>query len=287
MPDVDASDFEFLELINIGEEALDLSGARFHDGVDFQFPDNILLQAGQRIVVAGRVESFELRYGAGVFVAGEFQGNLDNAGETVRLRDPSGENVLVFAYEEDWHAEAISQGCSLEVLDPRNGEYEIKQARQWTASRSVHGTPGTDGAEDGLTYEAWTAIEFSEIEIAEGLITGPDSDPDLDGIVNLIEYASGFAAKIPDPPIHVSPKVTSLPGGETVLEWNIRYRDGLTDLSIVLEESPDLRGWKESLVQGTANPVQSAPMMELQYSVPTSTLGGDQRFFRVRFRLRQ
>ena len=55
------SDFEFIELINISTDTLDLSGLSFLQGIDFTFPDSTpLLAPGERIVVANNRAALEV-----------------------------------------------------------------------------------------------------------------------------------------------------------------------------------------------------------------------------------
>jgi hypothetical protein len=64
--------------------------------------------------------AFEERWGTGLPVLGEFDGNLDNAGESLvlRLPPPYEAAVLRFAYDPAWLPQTNGQGPSLEVIDP-------------------------------------------------------------------------------------------------------------------------------------------------------------------------
>src|SRR5215218_9879186 len=50
-PDVKTEQVEFIELLNPGDQPLDLSGARFTNGVDYTFPSGASLPAGGYLVV--------------------------------------------------------------------------------------------------------------------------------------------------------------------------------------------------------------------------------------------
>ena len=104
LPGVVESDFEYLELMNIGATSLDLGGARFDNGVDFTFPPGFTLAAGARCLVVANQAAFQLRYGHAfdAQIAGVFGGNLDNNGETIQFLDNVGENILDFRYENSW-----------------------------------------------------------------------------------------------------------------------------------------------------------------------------------------
>jgi len=85
---------EFIELKNIGPQALDISGVTFTDGVAFVVPDLTILASGAFAVVVRDQLAFEGVYGTGLPVIGEYAPNaLKNGGERIELRDAVG-NVL-------------------------------------------------------------------------------------------------------------------------------------------------------------------------------------------------
>ena len=81
--------FEFVELQNTGPLTLDLTGVRFADGIEFEFPSMTLEPDEYVVVVSDQVE-FQNRYGAAVNVAGQYEGALSNGGEQIilTLADP-------------------------------------------------------------------------------------------------------------------------------------------------------------------------------------------------------
>ncbi len=81
-------DYEYLELKNVGNSPLDLRDVRFTKGVDFDFAGSAIevLAAGEYVLVVKNIAAFEARYGGGLPVAGEFDGdNLSNSGEQLKL----------------------------------------------------------------------------------------------------------------------------------------------------------------------------------------------------------
>jgi len=102
---LDAQLFEFIELRNIGPGRLDLRGVRFTEGVQFDFTTAVItnLAAGARLVLVHDTNAFALRFGSGLPVAGQFAGQLDNAGERIRLEDNYGEKILDFNYDNIWY----------------------------------------------------------------------------------------------------------------------------------------------------------------------------------------
>jgi len=92
----DNDDFEFIELQNTGTDVLDLTNVQFiknldDEGVVFQFTpsadDTHLLLPDQHVLVVANQTAFEARYGAGLPVAGVYEGGLKNSGEAIILID--------------------------------------------------------------------------------------------------------------------------------------------------------------------------------------------------------
>ena len=83
-PDFTADDFEFIELLNIAGESLDLSGLRVAEGIAFDMPNRIL-DVGQHVVIVNNRAAFEVRYGTAIDVIGEFVGTLSNRGERIAV----------------------------------------------------------------------------------------------------------------------------------------------------------------------------------------------------------
>ncbi|RQW04747.1 hypothetical protein EH222_10710, partial [candidate division KSB1 bacterium] len=67
--EVDDNDgeFEFIELKNIGEEILDLSGFNFSRGITYAFPNDALLAPDEFLVLASDKSAFSTRYGFQAF----------------------------------------------------------------------------------------------------------------------------------------------------------------------------------------------------------------------------
>ena len=96
------TEYEFVELKNIGATTLNLAGVRLGGGIEFTFPA-VSLPAGQFVVVVNNLSAFQSRYGGGVNVAGEFVGNLDNGGEdlVLELAEPYDAAALRFDFDDD------------------------------------------------------------------------------------------------------------------------------------------------------------------------------------------
>jgi hypothetical protein len=149
----DNNDFEFIELVNIGSRAIQLSDARLTrediagtmEGVEFDFSQSGIqeLGPGERVLVVENLQAFRSRYGSNLPVAGQWQGRLGNGGETITLR--AGEKTIQqFAYDDAWHPSTDGGGKSLEIIDATNPNRQAwSMASNWQPSQDIGGTPGS------------------------------------------------------------------------------------------------------------------------------------------------
>ena len=139
----DADAFEFIELHNPGTVTFPLEGVRFVDGVDFDFTGSWItrIPPGATVLLVKNLTAFELRYGPGLPVAGEYGGNFSNNGERVELVDADGETILAFTYDDaiETLKDADGSGPSLIAI----GSEEVpNQGIIWTTSDQIGGSPG-------------------------------------------------------------------------------------------------------------------------------------------------
>ncbi|MGE5795474.1 MAG: CotH kinase family protein, partial [Ignavibacteria bacterium] len=134
-------EFEFIELKNIGDETLDLSGMYFSRGITYSFPNNTALGPGAFIVVASSKDSFYTRYGFNAF--DEYEGQLDNSGETIALNTAAGDTLIKILYNDKypWPESADGNGHSI-VPREQNPYKDQNDAANWMASHEIHGNPG-------------------------------------------------------------------------------------------------------------------------------------------------
>lgn len=112
-------DGEFVEIYNKSAFPVDLTGWRFDKGIDFQFPNGTTLGAGDYLVVAANA-NFTSSSHPGITVLGDYEGNLANSGERLRLVDSFGNTADEVHYYTggDWPILAGGQGSSLELRHP-------------------------------------------------------------------------------------------------------------------------------------------------------------------------
>ncbi len=135
---------EYIELKNIGTRTLNLAGICLTNGVDFTFPD-LELDAGEYILVVKDLAAFTAQYEDGLYIAGEYSGKLDNAGERIKLEDAFGQTILDFEYADDWYDVTDGEGFSLTIKDPYNPDPNSWSRQDaWCASAFAGGSPGWD-----------------------------------------------------------------------------------------------------------------------------------------------
>jgi hypothetical protein len=83
-------------------------------------------------------------------VAGQFTGNLDNAGERIQLLDSANEEILDFTYNNSWHPTTDGLGFSLVVVDEFAEADAWSEKSQWRPSGTVGGAPGVGDPAPGV-----------------------------------------------------------------------------------------------------------------------------------------
>jgi hypothetical protein len=151
---------EYIELKNIGAEAINLNLVSFTNGIDFTFP-SLALAPGEYIVVVQDRSAFEARYGTNVNIAGQYSGRLNNGGERLRLQDAIGQTILDFSYKDGWRSITDGGGFSLTIVDPANPDpTSWDEKDSWRASAYAGGSPGQD---DGGIIPDPGAVVINEV----------------------------------------------------------------------------------------------------------------------------
>jgi hypothetical protein len=141
--DNDDREYEFIELKNIGDETLDLSGIYFSRGIDYLFPDNAEIDPDAFIVLASNKSAFFNRYGFQAF--GEYNGQLDNNGETLALNSAAGDTIIKIRYTDQYPWPKSADGDGYSVVPREKDPYlDQNDAVNWIASTEIHGNPGRD-----------------------------------------------------------------------------------------------------------------------------------------------
>ncbi|MCB0046279.1 MAG: lamin tail domain-containing protein [Caldilineaceae bacterium] len=136
---VEGGDLEFIELHNRGTHAVNLAGISFSQGIEYAFPATASpLEPDARLVLASSEAGFVAKYGFAPYA--EYSGQLDNGGETLRLTDETGADLLVQPYGDD-----SSWPCG-----PDGGDFSLVpamadapgSAASWRRSAQAGGSPG-------------------------------------------------------------------------------------------------------------------------------------------------
>jgi hypothetical protein len=200
----DAPDAEYIELKNVGIDTINLNLVKFTDGIDFTFP-NIELAPNEYVMIVQNRNAFEAKYGAGLNIAGEYSGALNNAGERIRLEDAIGRTILDFNYNDRWKSITNGQGFSLTIIEPANSDLcSWNEKDSWRSSAYSGGSPGEDDSgiipnpgavviNEVLAYSAAWTIDWIElhnttntsIDISGWFLSDDDSEP------NKYEVADG------------------------------------------------------------------------------------------------
>lgn len=150
-PPVDQT--SFVELFNTHSSfAFDLSNWRVN-GLSYTFPRGAALPPRSYLVLARNRGEFAKLYGGTRLVFDNFEGGLDNDGETLTLLRPGnqpGEELVVdkvkYEARAPWLATAAGGGNSLQLIDPAQDHARVSNWGDGTGWRffSITGTPGTN-----------------------------------------------------------------------------------------------------------------------------------------------
>ena len=276
----DRDDFEFMELYNISNRSIDLTGVRFEKGINFAFPDHTALKAGKRLLLIRNQSAFEARYGPIEGIQSfEYTGQLSNGGERVTLigKDPNPIHDFIYDDRSPWPSKADGSGSSLILINPTDGPPH-NQPESWTTSRRSGGTPGAVEPA-ALNYASWAKLN--------GIQDGLNDDSDNDGLSNFWEFLFGSkpdqANDAPEFSLRIRQVDVDGQAGD-YLFLNFQ-RNLYAEASLTLEVSLDLIHW-------TTDPTMIKPMTEINNGNGTATVtyrfahpvgkGKQRAFFRLR-----
>lgn len=169
---VGGNDLEFIEFKNTGSTPLNLGTLTFTAGINFTFTNGTRLLPGQFFVLARNKAAFAAKY-PGVTVNDVYSGQLDNAGETLRLSTAFGNTVLSVAYNDrtPWPLSADGHGFSAVPL-VSGFRPNSDDGAHWRASANAGGSPGSDDptptipsvlVNEVLTHTDLPAVDWIEL----------------------------------------------------------------------------------------------------------------------------
>ena len=277
---IGGSTFEWIELMAIGPDNVDLTDVSISNAVDFTFPSGTILPAGGRVQIAGNVTSFISRYGSAApvnLMPTAFVGNLSNGGENIRIVRVVGTTSTTlkdFTYNNDatWPASADGGGPVLVLIDPlSNPDHTL--GVNWRSSAASGGTPGVNDAYD---YAAWAAANG----VADTLGSGDD---DGDGLANLLEYFFGTSptqySGVPTTSVQTI-SVLGVPAEYLTIVFTRRIAND--EVAFAVESSTDLAlPWTPAVQVG--NPIYNAAGTEtFIFRHPAAKASNAQQYLRVK-----
>ncbi|MDB4693121.1 lamin tail domain-containing protein [Akkermansiaceae bacterium] len=131
--------FEFVEITNISTDTVDFTNVSFILGVTYNFPAGTTLAPGERLILVANQAAFAHRY-SGITTFDQYNGNLRNSGEQVRLEAADAIAIADFTYGDasPWPDSADGDGYSLVF----NGT-DATQPNDWRPSTTIGGNPST------------------------------------------------------------------------------------------------------------------------------------------------
>ncbi len=171
------SDFEYLEFHNPSESTIHLTGVRVRSGVDYRFADGLELVSGGRLLVVRNAAAFRHRFGSGLPIAGEYEGQLSNGGERITVMGGDGAVLMEFVYDdrEPWPEAADGAGAALALVLRKDGEIsDLGDPVHWVAAPDGGSPGGTvvvgDGAGESVA-DRWLASQGMSEWTSEALLT--------------------------------------------------------------------------------------------------------------------
>lgn len=281
MPWVSDGEFEYVELVNIGPDEIQLGGANFVDGIAFTFP-TMALAPGARVIVAKDPAAFALRHpGTTAAVLGPFVGDLANTGERLELRDAAGENVVDFTFKDGWYPATDGSGRSLVARDPATTAYDgFGDPLAWAISGAPGGSPGAADVSFAQAYHGWDNHHFTALERDDPAVSGPAADPDGDGRSNAEEYALATDPRRVDRPALVF--AWSESGGTRRPALRFRRPSGALDVTYELLAGANPAA--TAVVAGEAVAIEAvdAATETLLLADPAAPAGAAARFLQLR-----
>jgi hypothetical protein len=206
---------EFIELMNISDEPIELIGSRFTEGIEFVFTESTVLAPAERVLIVNDPAAFSGN--PSLRIVGSFSNGtqLSNGGERIALVDASDETIFDFEFGDrsPWPASPDGGGPSLTLILPLSNPSPADPA-SWRPSSQARGTPGGDDA-----------TRFAG---------DPNGDDNGNGVGNLIEYALGASLE----------QGSVMIGADRFPTLTVIRNLSADDVEVLVETSPDLITWE-------------------------------------------
>lgn len=159
-------------------------------------------------------------------------------GEPAIKPEPGTTGALEWAYSSGFGTGSSNFSFTLRYPAGLSGDQAIAGAAIYRTPLASLALAPVVFARAASAFETWQAARFNATELANLAASGPQADPDGDGLPNLMEYALALEPKIAD--------VAGLPVASiAAANWIFTYTRPVdrTDLIYVVEVSTDLATW--------------------------------------------
>jgi hypothetical protein len=232
-----AGDYEFIELVNIGSTALDISGYAFNLGITHTIAAGTILQPGEYAVIVKSTVAFA-QYGNPARVIGQYGGSLANEGETLTLVDSAGTILQSFAYANNWYPVTAGGGHSLVIRDALADKSVWATAPGWRPSQVVGGSPGAidvDAAPNANITAVTPNVRNTTVNTISMVFTEPVLNFDLADLSLTLGGSSNL--------LTAAQTLTTSDGGKTWTLGNLAglmTADGVYSLTLAVANVTDL-----------------------------------------------
>jgi hypothetical protein len=214
---IDNNEYEFLELKNIGNEPINLSGCYFTGFcINYTFPQATLIYPGEFIVLVSNTDEFIKRYYFEPF--GEYSAQLANSGETLTLVTPGSITIFSITYNDNspWPEEADGLGYSIVPVE-LNPTADLNDPANWRISLYVNGSPGKDDTEEN--YSNVPETEFAGYQQIRNFPNPFETKTVIEYFIPVLGYTDLSIYNV------MGQKVETLvskeqPAGYYLIEWN-------------------------------------------------------------------
>ena len=153
------SDYEYVEIFNFNNQAVDVSFWQFHDeGNKYRLPSSLVVPAEGYIVLADKTQAVTDVYGVmpdNALLISLPELGLGNGGEEIKWQNANGEdlNKLIYDDKSPWPITPDGKGPSLELI---NWTYNNELPSSWLPSTNF----GTPGSENSVVPEPFLIIIY-------------------------------------------------------------------------------------------------------------------------------
>lgn len=173
-PESGTDSLEYIELLNTGNNSIDVSGWNFTQGFTYVFPAGTSIGAGQYVLIAKSPAAMQNVFNKTALAWGAMDA-LTNGGEDIELRDANGTVMDYVDYKNvaPWPLEANGQGASLVLCDPAsdNSLPVNWQAAQTPVGVTINGflVKANPGAASGCTGGNTIAATNDFVTVTTGI----------------------------------------------------------------------------------------------------------------------